>query len=145
MKLRRSQIDDFNDQGYLHLDGVLDPDDLNPVRWELEGIVDRNARRLFAEGKISYLREREPFEYRVARIAEESLEILGEVSPHQSLGPAIFHLMCNPKLLAIVESLVGAEILCHPIHVLRARIPDSIGPWAGNPFRLSPGCRCGST
>lgn len=132
MRLRQSQIDDFYEQGYLQLAGVLEPADLNPVRWELEGIVDRNARRLFAERKITSLHEREPFQRRVAQIAMESLEILGDVSPHQSLGPAIFHLMCNPKLLDIVESLVGAEILCHPIHVLRARIPDSIAPWAGN-------------
>lgn len=132
MKLSQSQIDDFYEQGYLQLAGVLEPADLDPVQWELEGIIDRNARRLFAEGKITDLHERAPFKHRVAQIARESLEILDGVSPHQSLGPAIFHLMRNPKLLAVVESLVGEEILCHPIHVLRARIPDRIGPWAGN-------------
>ena len=89
MKLSQSQIDDFYEQGYLQLAGVLEPADLDPVRWELEGIIDRNARRLHSEGKITDLHEREPFEYRVAQIAKESLEILNDVSPHQSLGPKL--------------------------------------------------------
>ena len=45
MALNPVQIDRFEEAGYLQLDGLLSQDELNPVIWEFEGVVDREARR----------------------------------------------------------------------------------------------------
>ncbi len=125
MKLTQSQIDKFHEEGYLQLDNLLAPEDLNPVIWEFEGIIDRRARKLYAEGKITSLHEREPFDRRIALLAEEAKSITDGLGPIQTKGPAMFHLMRNPKLLDVIESLVGPEILCHPTQVVRPRMRDN--------------------
>ena len=124
MKLTQSQIDLFHDQGYLQVDDGLEPQDLNPVIWEYEGIIDRKARTLYADNKISTLHERAPFDQRIAAIGQESREIGDRLNAMYTRGPAIFNLMKNPKLLDIAESLIGPEILCHPTQQFRPRIPD---------------------
>ena len=124
MKLTQSQIDKFHEEGYLQLDNVLAPEDLNPVIWEFEGIIDRRARKLYAEGKITSLHERELFDRRIALLAEEAKSLTDGLSPSFTKGAAIFYLMRNPKILNFIESLVGPEILCHPTHVVRPRMRD---------------------
>ena len=62
MRLTQTQINLFHDQGYLQVDDALGPQDLDPIIWEYEGIIDRKARRLYAENKITTLHERAPFD-----------------------------------------------------------------------------------
>ena len=124
MKLTQSQIDLFYDQGFLQLDDALGSLDLKPVIWEYEGLIDRRARKLYAEKKISSLHERAPFDQRIAVIGQESREIGDRLNAMYTRGPAIFNLMKNPTLLDIAESLIGPEILCHPTQQFRPRIPD---------------------
>ena len=50
MALNPVQIDRFEEAGYLQLDGLLSQDELNPVIWEFEGVVDREARAQQGEG-----------------------------------------------------------------------------------------------
>ena len=126
MKLSRSQLDTFEEQGYLHINDALSPADIDPVIWEYEGIVDRRARKLYAEGKTTSLHEREPFNRRILRIAEEAPEISDNLLPQHTRGPAVFQLICNPTILQIAESLVGPEILGHPTILLRPRMPDRV-------------------
>ncbi len=126
MRLSQAQIDMFSKEGYLHLNDALGPADINPVVWEYEGIIDQRARKLFAEGKIISLYEREPFDRRILRIAEEAPEISDRLNPQFTRGPAIFHLICNPKILQLVESWVGPEVLGHPTILLRPRMPDRV-------------------
>ena len=126
MKLSRSQLDTFEEQGYLHINDALGPADIDPVIWEYEGIVDRRARKLYAEGKTTSLHEREPFNRRILRIAEEAPEISYNLFPQHTLGRAVFQLICNPTILQIAESLVGPEILGHPTILLRPRMPDHV-------------------
>ncbi len=126
MKLSRSQLDTFEEQGYLHINDALGPADIDPVIWEYEGIVDRRARKLYAEGKTTSLHEREPFNRRILRIAEEAPEISDNLLPQHTRGPAVFQLICNPTILQIAESLVGPEILGHPTILLRPRMPDRV-------------------
>lgn len=125
-RLSPGQVDRFYDQGFLRLDDVLTPDDLNPVIWEYEGIIDRRARPLLAEGKIRSLYEREPFDRRIACIAAEAAEVADKLNSMFTRGPCLFNFMRHPKILDVAESLVGPEITFHPTHQFRPRIPDPV-------------------
>ena len=132
MQLSESQKNKFCDEGYLQLDDVLTSEELKPVIWECEGVVDRRARELHADGRIQSLYEREPFDRRVACLASEEWSIVDDLGPVSNKGPATFHLMRNPKILDCLESLIGSEILCHPTQVVRPRVRDNFGstePW----------------
>ncbi len=124
MALNPVQIDRFEEAGYLQLDGLLSQDELNPVIWEFEGVVDREARAQKARGSLTDLHDREPFERRIALLAAQVPAIAYFLSPHRVLGPAMFNLMRNPRILDVLEPLVGGEILCHPTHVVRPRMRD---------------------
>ena len=43
VRLTQTQINLFHDQGYLQVDDALGPQDLDPIIWEYEGIIDREG------------------------------------------------------------------------------------------------------
>ena len=124
MTLSRQQVERFEEEGYLQLDGLLPLEEVNPVIWEFEGVIDREARQQKAKGNLTNLHEREPFDRRIALLAEQVPGIAHFLSPHRVLGPAMFNLMRNARILDVLEPLLSAEILCHPTHVVRPRMRD---------------------
>ena len=68
MELSREHRDRFVEQGYVVVEAALADEDLQPVIDDYAAIVDRIARRLRAEGRISRLYDDEPFDTRLARI-----------------------------------------------------------------------------
>ena len=76
MSLSESQVADFHDQGYLRLEGVLDPEeDLRPVIKAYEGVIEERAQQRHAAGRLSSLYADEPFDRRIASIAAEAPEV----------------------------------------------------------------------
>ena len=72
MSLAPSQIDSFNENGYSRIDNVLGEEDLNPVTWEFETIIDSRAREMYRQGRLSSICETELFDRRIARLAEQN-------------------------------------------------------------------------
>src|SRR5438093_8556991 len=70
--LTAAQITQFHQEGYLMVPDVFDPAELEPVRQELAGVVDREARRAYAAGLLPGLYEDEPFETRLTRICQHT-------------------------------------------------------------------------
>src|SRR2546428_13060204 len=64
----------FDQQGYVVLNGFLEPEVLESAREELAKLVDQHARKLLAEGKIASALEDEPFETRLARLYAKCLD-----------------------------------------------------------------------
>lgn len=124
MALTTSQVDRFHEEGYLQVDGLLRQEDLNPVIWEFEGIIDRRARELFAEGHLTETHESESFEHRIGLLAEQHHPIARDLGINRVLGCAMYNLITHPSLLDALEALLGSEILCHPTQVVRPRIRD---------------------
>ena len=124
MSLSAAQVDRFHDEGDLQIDGLLRQEDLNPVIYEFEMIIDRRARQMYADGHLTQLHEREPFERRIGLLAAEHHPIARDLGPNRVLGCAMFNLMCNPRLLDALDSILGPEILAHPTQVVRPRIRD---------------------
>ena len=71
--LTPEQVARFQDEGYLVVEDVLDPDrDLTPIIAEYAGVLDRLAGELHAAGRIASTHADLPFSERLTRIYAES-------------------------------------------------------------------------
>ena len=134
MKLTQAQIEQFENDGYLVVKGALTPEDLSPVIEEYTAFIDKRAKEMHSEGKISDLFEDEPFERRIWKISSECLDLYGQLDIMKLRGEAMFGFLRNENLMDVVEGLVGPEITCSPIQHIRAKLPqgvrdDQVIPW----------------
>lgn len=135
----RVDLDLFDLQGYLVVEDVLDPqEDLDPVVGEYEALLDELIARWHAEGTLTSTLAELPFAQRFARILQDAGEELNVMShfdislPFKGvteqtpihLGPKVFGLLTNPRLLDAVEQVVGAEIYSNPIQHTRIKPPE---------------------
>lgn len=123
MKLTDEQVRQFREEGVLVAEGVVTEKDIAPVIAEYEEWIDRRARQLHAEGKISDLHEGADFTHRFALLHAQSPEIEKGMDIMQARGPTMFAFLRNENLLDAVECLVGPEITCSPIQHIRAKPP----------------------
>ena len=141
MALNNSQIDQFNQQGFLVVKDVLnETEDINPILKEYDGVLDNLANKLLAKNKISSLYEDLSFGERYIEIMKESCDVHvhhfdftlppNDVSPETPiwLGKAIFNTIRNQKILDVVESLIGSEIFASPVQHVRIKPPESVTP-----------------
>jgi hypothetical protein len=126
MKLSEQQIEQFNEEGFLIVESALQNSDLEAVIQEYATHIDRQAQKLYAEGKISQRYEHEPFERRLACICEENTEIYDEIDIMHFRGKAVFDFLRNDNLLDLVEGIVGPEIACSPVQHVRAKMPERL-------------------
>ena len=126
----------FEDDGYLHVAGLLNPDrDLQPLWVEYADVVERAATNLVQRGLARSTYAQLPFGQRIARLFEESdgelhkyLDIalpqkgVTETTP-MHCGPAIFNLLRHPRLLDAVETMIGPEIFSNPTQHVRIKPP----------------------
>jgi phytanoyl-CoA hydroxylase len=137
--LTEAQREQFEREGFLLVEGVLDPErDIQPVFDEYNGVLDGLARGLVAEGKLAATYDDLPFPERLMVICEES----GRNFPQEfdfslpqagirtdtpiHVGPAVFGMLSNPRLLDLVEDLVGPEIYSNPVQHIRMKLPHRI-------------------
>lgn len=126
----------FEHEGYVVVEDVLDPElDIAPIWDEYSDVLDEIARELLAEGAISSLYRDLDFNARLIRICEESgrnfaqhfdfsLPQTGvEDSTPMHVGPAVFNMLTSPRLLDLVEDLIGPEIYSNPVQHIRMKLP----------------------
>lgn len=144
--LSERQIEFFKREGYLLVPDVFAAADLEPLRDEFTSVIHRAAVDLQAAGKLSRLYEEEPFERRLTCIYRETEEILDPIvgaggGGHS--GPALFGVITHPRLLAVVESLVGPEIVASSVYRVRPKIPGmgrGVVPWHQDSGYFNPHC-----
>jgi ectoine hydroxylase-related dioxygenase (phytanoyl-CoA dioxygenase family) len=124
--LSAGQVDEYDEQGYLVLPDLLDGHDLAPVRAAMTTKVDLIADQLLAAGLITDPLADEPFETRLARLfegltAEDFVTFTGQSWRDRLTG--YFELMSNPKILDLIESLIGPEIFANPVYNVRPKVP----------------------
>ena len=146
--LTDAQRRQFDTEGYVVIEDVLDPErDLAPVMAEYGAVLDRLAESLLAAGAIRSAHRSLPFDERLIRICVESgrtysqhfdfnLPQRGVVTDTPiHVGPAIFNLLSNPRLLDVAESIVGPEIYSTPVQHIRMKLPQRAvsrqGPYDG--------------
>ena len=132
--LTAQQLEFYNREGYLVLPGLLDAVDLAPAREAMETKVEMIATELLRAGLIADPLPAEPFETRLARLFEgrTDADFLRYGRSWRDRLPGYFQLMANPKILDVVESLLGAEIFANPVYNTRPKVPGvaaGIVPW----------------
>ena len=140
--LDQTAIEQFRAEGYLVVEGVLDLErDVQPVLDEYAALLDELASRWHVEGKLSSLYPHLPFGERLAHTARDLNDYGESFHPYLDialqledgkakqdapihLGPAVFSLLTNPRLLNVIESIIGPEITCHPTQHVRIKLPQ---------------------
>jgi ectoine hydroxylase-related dioxygenase (phytanoyl-CoA dioxygenase family) len=138
--LDATQIETFHKEGYLVVRDVLDHTDLDPIRDEYETVLDTAANELFQLGELTSTYADLPFDRRYTAVITEcpgafyylgiSLPLDYEtLDPHWirvHSGPALFGLLTNPKILDVVESVIGPEIALNPVQQTRMKPPERL-------------------
>lgn len=144
--LSQEQLDFFNREGYLMVPDVFVPQDLMPLREELTGVIDREAKRLVEEGRLSRSFAEEPFERRLTRVWNECPGIMQPLTGKGGggySGAELFRLITHPKLVAYIESFVGDEIIGSSVYRIRPKIPGmdhGVVPWHQDSGYFEPHC-----
>ena len=130
MTLKKEQLEHFKEEGYVVLEAALQDVDFEPVIQDYEGVIDKLAKDLHTEGRISQLYADEPFETRLARICDEDEATYFESDTFLDVGhirgKGTFHFMRNKRLLDLIEGLIGPEICCSPMTHIRAKLPSNL-------------------
>ena len=147
--LTEAQLTQYEETGYLVVRGLLDLEqDIEPVVAEYTHLLSTLAETWFAKGKLSSTYDDLPFGKRLTRIIAESGQAYYQhmdISLPQSNvsedtpihhGPAIFNLLCSPRLLDAVEQFIGPEIYSNPVQHVRIKPPEHALPadFARNPL-----------
>lgn len=132
--LTDEQVRFYDREGYLVLAGLLDDDDLAPVKAAMMAKVDQIAEDLYASGLITGKREESPFEARLAELFAglTDADFLKYGRSWRDRLPGYYHIMANPKILDAVESLIGGEIFANPVYNTRPKVPNVAAgavPW----------------
>lgn len=132
--LSQEQLEQYNKDGYLVIPDLLNEEDLVAPRQAMEQKVSMIADELHAQGLISDKLEDRPFQYRLAELfkglSEEHFLKFGR--GWRDRLPGYFILMSNPKILDIVESILGPELFSNPVYNVRPKVPRiaaGVVPW----------------
>ncbi|MEE2831826.1 MAG: phytanoyl-CoA dioxygenase family protein [Candidatus Latescibacterota bacterium] len=126
MRLTAEQRAHYECHGYVLIEGGLHAGDLAPVIAAYETFIDAQARRLHDAGTVSQLFEEEPFDRRLVCLCEEDASIYDHIDLMYCRLRGVFEFLRNPRLLDLVEGVVGPEIICSPIQHARAKLPESL-------------------
>lgn len=135
--LTAEQLARLDEDGYLIIEDVLGADDLARIEAEYTEILDRAADGLvrrgrmrplqgagFSERYVEAIRQIDDL-YALYQHLDISLPLIEELGPSNTLntGPEVFRLITHPRLLDIVESVIGPEIYSNPIQHTRIKPP----------------------
>lgn len=135
--LTKSQRERFDEEGYLLVEDVLDArTDLQPVLDEYAEVLDRIAEDLHGEGIIKSMHAGLSLNDRLIAVCAESgrnvpqhfdfslpqKDIQRDTPIH--VGPAVFNVLTNPRMLDLVEDLIGPEIFSNPVQHIRFKLPQ---------------------
>ncbi len=129
--LTPAQLKSYRDNGYLVVENVLDQDKvLDPVRAEYTRLLDE----LITKWGMDDTLKNADFETRLIAAYREGhdwfqpmdISLPGDrIQPDTPMhfGPAVFDMITAPKLLDLVEDLIGPEITSCPIQHVRIKPP----------------------
>ncbi|MDE2998616.1 MAG: phytanoyl-CoA dioxygenase family protein [Gemmatimonadota bacterium] len=117
----------FDRDGYVILKAFLASTVIEGVREELDVLVDRQAQRLLALERIADPLKHAPFETRIARLFEHCMDLAPTSFRPELHGPRLFDLFFHPRLLDVVQWLLGPEIRLYPNYTARPKFPE----WKG--------------
>ncbi|HEY1296734.1 MAG TPA: phytanoyl-CoA dioxygenase family protein [Chloroflexota bacterium] len=139
--LSRAQRQHFDSEGFVVVEDVLDPDqEIAGVLAEYADALGEIANDFHHKGLIPTPYGELPFTERLIRVSQESGQPIPQFFDfslpqtgvrHDTpirVGPAVFRLLTSPRLLDLVEDLVGAEIYSNPVQHIRMKLPKRAIP-----------------
>ncbi len=138
--LNEIQLQQFELEGYLIVEGILDPgEDIEKLEAEYSEVLNREAQKNESPESELDSGENLPFLERFTTM------FLNETVTHQCLdiclppnfdedtplhmGPTVFHrILRNPRILDIVEDLIGPEIYSNAVQHIRVKPPQRMIP-----------------
>ncbi|MCC7369154.1 MAG: phytanoyl-CoA dioxygenase family protein [Chloroflexi bacterium] len=137
--LTAAQLEQFNREGYLVVENVLDPvADIQPLFAEYSAVLDGIVDRLVAEGTLRERYENLSFADRLTQVCMDARRVFSsnfDISLPQKgikydtpmhVGPAVFRLLTSPRLLDVVESIIGPEVYSNPVQHIRTKLPPKV-------------------
>ena len=135
--LTRELIASFQENGLRAIDRLVPVEDLEPIEIEYAELLERAARWPHRDRKIDDTYASLPFGQHCSQInsvfpdphrfPDNSLPLLNEDIDADTFcmhaGPAAFNVMRQPKLLDIVEAIIGGEIHSSPVQRVRMKPP----------------------
>ena len=130
MSLTSTELQQFNEEGYVIKPGVFSTEALKPIQDALSEIVDTEAKRLQSEGVLDDIYADEPFGNRLGRISRSNLDAATEITRGVMgaggggfSGASMFGMLTHPPLLSCVESLIGPTIIGASAYRIRPKLP----------------------
>ena len=143
MTVTAAQIDQYRSDGFLLVENLFSPQELAPSMADIEDIVDGMAERLHADGRIVNKHREKEIDTRLTAIDSECPNAGLMPLLESAMGPRLTELWCAPKLLDIVERIIGPDIDGHPIFALRGKTPKTrlmTVPWHQDTAHLLGDC-----
>ena len=136
--LNQTQLDQFYSQGYLIVEDVLEPQYLQTLKdeyttlfkslytnWHAQGLVETAPTGLSFWEMLDNSYNADGFDwYQPLDISLPGEDIREDTPMHH--GPAIFDIVTNPRLLDMIECLIGSEITSNPIQHIRIKPPEHL-------------------
>ncbi|HET6486150.1 MAG TPA: phytanoyl-CoA dioxygenase family protein, partial [Spirochaetia bacterium] len=117
----------INTQGYTVLRGFLEPGVVESVRQAASGLVDALAAERVGSGAVPRDFAEEPFETRLIRLFEGDMDQAPKQFRENLHLPGVFPLFFHPRLLDVVQGILGPEIRLYPNYTVRPKLPE----WKG--------------
>ena len=117
----------FDEHGYVILKGFLEAGVVADARTEMSRLVDQHARKLRDEGRVPDLMTDEPFETRLYKLYENNLDVAPTLFRPELHLAGTFGVFFHPRLLDVVELVLGSEVRLYPNYTVRPKLPD----WEG--------------
>lgn len=137
--LTKSQVDQFETQGFLVVENLVDAAAITAIREEYSNRMDELFDGWFAQGLVnappaglSFWDKLEQcyrggFDwYQPFDISLPHHDIAADTPMH--IGPAVFGLITSAAILDVVEQLIGPEITSNPIQHVRIKPPERAVP-----------------
>lgn len=131
-QLTDDQIKQFYNEGYVIIDDFFDKDILEKAKESIENLANDIVEDLFKAGKISSLYEDEGLFTRMIKVNREFPGASILFHKRGVLPKELQDIWSYPKLLHIVEQLVGPNIIGHTVWNLRVKLPNNepeVVPW----------------
>ncbi|KNG95628.1 phytanoyl-CoA dioxygenase family protein [Pseudaestuariivita atlantica] len=135
--LTPAQIDQFNRDGYLVIEDVIDEATRQAVIDEYAALMDGLYDQWHAEGHVPAPQAGWGFWDKLGaafRAGHEWYQPLDISLPHADItddtpmhfGPAVFDMATHPRILDIAEALLGPELTSNPIQHVRIKPPERL-------------------
>ena len=132
--LSDTQRGDFERDGYLRVENLLDAATLADIRADYAARLAALCRGWIEAGALPPSLARAPFETQLVAVNEAGLEWFQPLDislPIDAFGPdvpmhaspSVFALLRHPRVLDLVEDLIGPEITSNPIQHVRIKPP----------------------